>query len=725
MLLLPWQYGRGLADVWVHGNFIATSGWGNAMDSLAELYLGMGVDEPAPEHVTLAERFLNGVIERPPVAAGALDDLERTLRDATPEFADLGADEIRVVAAAATRHMATLANCDGLWLTPFARVPFCHLATGARLAELGHEYTRSAERQGPARRMVDGLLRELGQPSGTTGSKAYLRSLRLDESAYLLPNILLALANSPHRYAPETLAAVEPTLTGALFEMPAWIADCLKAFAHDTGIELPERTGKRPEDVPLRVAEALREFVEAGLAADGRSRFDAFSHLLRAALRLHRAELERACLNALRAPERCMADLVARKTPAARRAHGPATLDGTPLDVYFDRFPKDNQTLLAALAASRWVKAGHPDQSPFLTALTPIHAPMGKIFSAEDLSIIRRWITWLAAPDDISPIPAAAVAVGELDRCPDEPEDQVTFGAHDTRVLFHELVAGHDRGRVIRRARAFVDYWLDAAQELERPVFTWELPDRYVADEFPDWMHQTYQVMASAPVSPATDNGKAHRDRTFHGAADNLVDGAWLQGLTRRVQMSDSERLLYDIYWDEIGNGQPGRSHGVLYEDLLVGLGCRLPKFWTKEFVEDVDFLDEGFVAPTFRLAISEFPVSRYPEIVGVNMVCEFHGLGTAGISKADDLTKLGYDTGFTRLHIADDNVEMGHSAKSRDAVVFLMVEAARLGVTELVWERVRRGATAMRLAYVVLMQGRLGIAPTQVPAHLTTTSGR
>jgi hypothetical protein len=53
------------------------------------------------------------------------------------------------------------------------------------------------------------------------------------------------------------------------------------------------------------------------------------------------------------------------------------------------------------------------------------------------------------------------------------------------------------------------------------------------------------------------------------------------------------------------------------------------------------------------------------------------------------------------------------------------MADAARLGVTDAVWERVRRGATAMRMAYVVLMQGRLGIAPTQVPAHLVTTNGR
>ena len=685
------------------------------MPLLAELYLGMAVDEPAPEHVTLAERFLDGLIEHPPVTAAALDELEGALRDAAPEFTDLGEDEVRVVVATAARHLATLANADGLWLAPFARVPFCHLASGARLAALGHRYTRTA--QGRTRKLVDGLLRELGQPSGTVDSKAYVRSLRLDESAYLLPDLLLTIANSPQRFTPELLATVEPTLTGTLFAMPSWIRECVTAFA---GEMAPD-----PVDAEQIVADAVREFAAHGLVPKDPGRFDAFSRLLRDAVRLHRLELERACLNAIRAPELAMTDLVARKTPSARHAHGPATIDGIPLDHYFDRSPVESQHLLDALAASPWINAGHPDKSPFLRALTPIHAPMGKIFSAEDLSIIRRWITWLAEPRKVSPIPAATVEIAVPAALGVEPEIPTTFSAKNARELFHTLVAGKDRGTAIRQAGAFVAYWLDAAQEMAKPVFTWELPDRYVADEFPDWMHQTYQDMASAPVSPVTDNGKAHRDRSFHGAADNLVDGAWLQGLTRRLEMSDSERLLYDIYWDEIGNGQPGRSHGVLYEDLLAGLDYRLPKFWTREFVDEVDFLDEGFVAPAFRLAIAEFPVSRYPEIVGVNMVCEFHGLGTAGISKADDLTRQGYDTGFTRLHIADDNVEMGHSARSRDAVVFLMAQAARLGVTDLVWERVRRGATAMRMAYVVLMQGRLGIAPTQVPAHLISISGR
>ncbi|WP_411144088.1 hypothetical protein [Streptomyces sp. x-80] len=115
----------------------------------------------------------------------------------------------------------------------------------------------------------------------------------------------------------------------------------------------------------------------------------------------------------------------------------------------------------------------------------------------------------------------------------------------------------------------------------------------------------------------------------------------------------------------------------------------------------------------------------RFPEIVGVNMRCEFHGPGTAGISKADGPTDLGYDTSSPRPHIADDDVETGHSATSRDAVVSLMAEAARLGVSGLVRERVRRGATAMRTAYVVLMQGRLKIVPTQVPTRLLNANGR
>ena len=696
------------------------------MGPLTSLYLGLAAIEPSPENIGRAESFVDALIEQPPFAVDALDDLERRLRASTPKFADLSADDVRVVASTAVRHLAVLADQDGVWLAPFTQAPFCHLATGGRLGELSHDYRRTPGQQGRLKGLTDGLLRVLGQPSGDVGSKAHVQSLRLDETAFVLPNILLTLALSPHRFAPELLAAVEPTLTGELVEMPDWISDCVRTVVDDTaGVEHPVPSWKRASaDVAGDVDAALRQFAEFGLTPDAEQRFTTFTRLLRDAIRLYRAELERSCVNALRSPELGMLDLVARKTPSARHAHGTAALGGTGLDDYFDRSPEAGHDLLTALAQSHWIKAGQPDRSPFLTALTPITGPMGKIFSVEDIAVIRRWITWLAKAETGTPLRALPVSIAELHERPVEPVP-TEFSGTQTRQLFHDLVAGRDKATTVRRAAAFVEYWLDAAQQMAKPVFTWELPQRYVADDFPDWMHKTYQDMASAPVMPLTDSGKAHRDRTFHGAADNLVDGAWLQGLSRRVVLSEGERLLYDIYWDEIGNGKPGHSHGVLYEDLLVGLGYQLPKFWTREFVDDVPFLDEGFVAPVFRLAIAEFPESRFAEILGVNMVCEFHGLGTAGISKADDLTELGYDTSFTRLHIADDNVEMGHSAKARDAVVFFMAEAARLGVTDLVWERVRRGATAMRMAYVVLMQGRLGIAPTQVPAHLLNANGR
>ncbi|MDT0261939.1 iron-containing redox enzyme family protein [Jatrophihabitans lederbergiae] len=696
-----------------------------ASDTLTRLYRGLAAVEPTPEDVGLGDAFLDTVIARPIVAGDALDALEGNLRGVAPRFADLGPDEIRVVAAAAARHLAVLADQDGVWLAPFARAPYCHIATGARLGELSHEYRRSPGQEGRFKRMADGLLHVLGQPSGDVGSKAYVQALRLGEAAYVLPDMLLTLSVSPNRYVPELLAAVEPTLTGALLEMPEWVAECVRsAAAGSPGVEWPTLSWKGTEDVTGHVDAALRQFTELGLAPHGAERFAAFGQLLRDAIRLHRAELERSCLNALRTPVLGMINLVERKTPSARRAHGTAVLDGKLLDDLFAASPEKSRDVVEALGKSRWIEPGAPDRSLFVTSLTQIPGPMGKIFSAEDTSIIRRWITWLAEPMQVAPIGAAPVTVPDLDAQPDEPAPS-TFTGPQTRELFYDLVAGRERARSLRRAAAFVECWLDAAQVIEKPVFSWELPERYVADEFPEWMHKTYQDMASAPVSPVADDGKSHRDRSFHGAADNLVDGAWLQGLTRRVVLSEAEQLLYDIYWDEIGNGKPGHSHGVMYEDLVTGLGYQLPKFWTRAFIDEVPFLDEGFVAPVFRLAIADFPVSRFPEIVGVNMVCEFHGLGTAGISKADGLTDLGFDTSFTRLHIADDNVEMGHSARSRDAVVFLMAQAARLGVTDEVWERVRRGATAMRMAYVVLMQGRLGIAPTQVPAHLLNASGR
>ena len=682
----------------------------------AALHRQLTSDEPSPDAIALADGFLRGVIDRRPWSDAALDSVESQLLASRPAPAELGPDEVTVVAAAAARHLAPLVARDGSWLSAVVRAPYCHVPGGTRLAGLAHAYQRSSGSRQRRRGLVENLLRRLGQLPGEPGGKNYLEALRLADAGYLLPNLLLALAQSPHRYLAETLATFEPTLTGELWRLPGWIAGCLAAADGAPAPSQPDQA-----DVESLVSAALAEFEAVELVAGGAARYGNFRALLRQAVRLHRAELERACLAALRAPEQAMVDLIERKTPSARFAHGAAALNGTPLDRYFDRSPANSREIAGALAGSSWIRPGEPDRSPFLSTLTGQDAPMGKIFSAEDLAIIRRWISWLATPIEpvaIEPVAIKPVAIepvegGPADGAADAGPD--TFDGPAVRQLFHQLVSSPDRAAATRQARRFVRYWLAEAARLPRPAFTWELPERYQSDEFVDWMHRTYRAMASAPVVAVDDSGEGHRARCFHGAADNLVDGAWLQGLTRRPSLSRGEQLLYDIYWDEIGEGRPGHSHGVLYEDLLESLGYRLPKFWTRRFVDEVEFLDEGFVAPVFRLAISEFPVSCYPEIVGVNLVCEFHGLGSAGIAKADDLTGLGFETGFTRLHIADDNVELGHSAKARDAVVLLMADAARLGVTELVWQRVRAGALAMRMAYVVLMQGRLGIAPTQV----------
>jgi hypothetical protein len=60
----------------------------------------------------------------------------------------------------------------------------------------------------------------------------------------------------------------------------------------------------------------------------------------------------------------------------------------------------DPDTFVQLLAASPYVKAGKPDETPLLTYLTTFAGPMYKVFNAPDLLIWRRWIEWLSREGD-------------------------------------------------------------------------------------------------------------------------------------------------------------------------------------------------------------------------------------------------------------------------------------------------------------------------------------
>jgi len=647
-------------------------------------------------------------------AAGA--DRLQLERSSRRDPASLSPDEACVVTGAVVKHVAPLALADGCWLEPFLMAPLCHSEPGAALAGEHRRYCRPHQPDAGRGHNILRLLQQLTIPLGPPSSVEFHRRIGISAEAYELPSFLLALAQSPIEHLTELVCAERAGRDGEFFRLPAWIEEAVATTA--AGLDLPAAflAGSRRAQPGPEPQDLLSRFTQLGLPASaGQRQTDAEELLTALRDRLH-GLIDQTCTSLIDDPAAGAAALVASKASSARHAHGARQLSGRRLDELFEALPTEPMAVLDALARSRWINPGHPEKSRFVNELTdPAVGPMGKIFSREELALIRIWIRSLKPASATTGGPAGRRTSGGRRPGPLAPEPVgvcLTPGAAaaaepvpNARAVYHRLLSGVQRTTALREASAFASFWLSVAPDMYQARSAWIPPEHFDRDEFCDWFALSYLNMASATTTKAADLETLHPQNVLQGAPDNLVDGAWLQRITRDGPGSEVHRLLYEIYWDEIGRGDTTKSHSNIYSDLLRSLGFQLPSCWSAEFAFSPLFVDEAFYVPAFRLAISEFPQTLLPEIVGVNLVSEFHGLGSNALDRVDELHSLGFDETFSRIHIADDNVELGHSAKARDAVLFLMDHADRLGAIELTWRRVLSGITAMRMAYAALGQ--------------------
>jgi len=171
----------------------------------------------------------------------------------------------------------------------------------------------------------------------------------------------------------------------------------------------------------------------------------------------------------------------------------------------------------------------------------------------------------------------------------------------------------------------------------------------------------------------------------------NQCDGAWLRHIAEAGPGDEVRSLLFEIWSDEIGNGNPSLHHGNLYTTLLESLGMRLPAITTRAYANYADIPPESYVNPVFQLAISLNSDRFYPELF---LEWEVLSLQT-GVMLND---YLGIDTQFWRMHIGIDNATNGHGAKARDAIIMYLDKVRQEGGEAAVqahWARIWRGFVA------------------------------
>jgi hypothetical protein len=180
----------------------------------------------------------------------------------------------------------------------------------------------------------------------------------------------------------------------------------------------------------------------------------------------------------------------------------------------------------------------------------------------------------------------------------------------------------------------------------------------------------------------------------------HLTDGAWLRGSIPMGTITPADAALFTVFMDEMGNGNVSMNHCNVYNDVLKSVGVYMPHVTSRAFIEQTSIVDGAFANPTFPLAVSLFPRTYFPEILGMTLWLE---LSSASLHapQAKILERYKLSPLFSRLHTAIDNPTAGHSFLAKEAIHWYMDDLkAREGedVANAHWIRIWTGFVAFAI---------------------------
>lgn len=379
-----------------------------------------------------------------------------------------------------------------------------------------------------------------------------------------------------------------------------------------------------------------------------------------------------------RSPQQHMIALLMDKALYAQGHHKQHKLADRKLDDWFATQPFPAEDFLHALAQSSYIDLKKPENSPLLNQLTVLGGPMFRIFSKVELQIVHDWVSSLSKKND-TPEPISEAHPPKLIRHSNLSGKikykQSIRGKTPPRQLFHHLLH-------IDTYPEYLPVAMRTAQAVLNKVRRWHwLTPTTGYGTFFEYSHEalhhrTEQVFRQQMTAYQPPKVKPKLDKAVYIwgieqlAPALLVDGCWLQNISqvdsRQTQVS---KRLFQIYADEIGNGQPRLNHPNVYRQLLHSLNIQLPDFETQAFSQHARFLDSAFDVPVYLLAISQFPKQLLPEIIGLTLAIELSGLGAPYMSLIDELDYWSIDSTIVRLHLSIDNLASGHAAIARDVV--------------------------------------------------------
>lgn len=215
-----------------------------------------------------------------------------------------------------------------------------------------------------------------------------------------------------------------------------------------------------------------------------------------------------------------------------------------------------------------------------------------------------------------------------------------------------------------------------------------------------DEIYAFYQLYADQ--DPLADPGNIFKtrddmvERIRQFAPLNQLDGAWIRNAAHAGPIDRVTANLFNVWMDEMGDGNPDQNHANVYTRLLEEVGITLEPIFTQAYANDPNMLDSAYTVPMYELAISQFTQTFFPEILGMTMQLEWEVLALKPTIKL--LQHFGIDFHFYELHVGIDNAANGHGAKAREAVELYLDQAlARGGDAEVqrLWKRIWNGYAA------------------------------
>lgn len=586
-------------------------------------------------------------------------------------------------------------------------------------------------------------LLNLGFEIPAVHTLAFSKQSEVGDELFDFATIQLAFGQFPRVFFPEILGFTLSYLqSNSLLE---------RFFPESDGLKLPDfliaRNASRKQEIAT-----LTTLIKAYLT-EYNGQTETLWQRIQAGFWLHQQQLDLSGhriitqQHTMLSPRQSVEKLLATLIPNAIGHHSKIRLGSRTLDEWFQETPFKSVNFLASLLQSPYVDRAKPENSKLLT-LFEFNGPMFGVLDENGKTIIRNWLL-----SELNPglaqgkkqkagnykvgLKSIASDTSQLIESTEVSFDntnvsQDNYSKLSNRGLYYYLVNIDLYPEALLTAKARVDRMLSYAKLFSSLPFR-----RYTHQVFEGFISSVYQheVKSYKPLAKKPKLTKA--DFTWgieQFAPTILTDGCWLQDIQQLVYFPSHAigSILHKIYQDEIGNGILAQNHPHIYQELLESLAINLPPINTKEFVKHSGFLDSAFDIPVYLMAISKFPNTFLPELLGLNMAIEISGLGNVYLRLSEELKFWGIPSAIVDIHTSIDNLSTGHSALAIKAIQAYLDEiSANYGedIMQAHWRRIYTGYVSLntvstRLKYSLIAQYFLKRKPADTkktgPVHVS-----